>query len=562
MNTKLSYTFIITAIVVVTVFSGCSKDFLNTKIDTYETPSTIATDRATLFEFANATYVDIPNGFSALDNNFFAAASDDGQQTAKFSTNALLFNQGGLNPNSINIAAGEGFYKKMYDGIRSCNFFLNYSKNADALLSLNRDTVSDSVNYHRDELFIGWYRAEAHILRAFYYAQLIKRYGGVPLITNTLQQSDSLAVQRATYDQVVSFIVSEIDKYADSLQTDWATSNYSDQEGRFTKGAALALKSRVLLYAASPLHNPGNDVTKWQQAAAAAYAVIQLNQYSLDPNYGNYFTGNNALSSPETIFAVRMPASNDPEKENYPISTPGGSSGVCPTQNLVSAYEFIGTPDPSNPYANRDPRLAATVVVNGRNWNGRTIDEAPGGTDDMSLPNTSRTGYYLKKFLTDNLNLVQGGTASHTWIVFRYAEILLNYAEAMNEAYGPDNSNGYALTARQALEMVRNRASNSLSQVTATSQSEFRQAVHHERRVELAFEGFRYWDLLRWKEADVVLNQPVQGVSVTLNSNGSTFNYQVVNVASRVFTPAMYYFPFSHSEIINSHGAIVQNPGY
>ncbi|MGH2644447.1 MAG: RagB/SusD family nutrient uptake outer membrane protein, partial [Chitinophagaceae bacterium] len=510
MNIKFSYT-LISAVVIVIGFSGCSKNFLNTKIDTYETPATIATDRATLFDFANAMYVDIPNGFSALDNNFFAAASDDGQQTAKYATNALLFNQGGLNSNSINIAAGEGFYKNMYDGIRACNFFLNYSKNASTLLALNRDTVSDSVNYHRDELYTGWYRAEAHVLRAFYYAQLIKRYGGVPLITGTLENTDSLYVQRATYDQVVNFIVSEIDEYADSLQTDWATSIYSDQEGRFTKGAALALESRVLLFAASPLHNPGNDITKWQAAAAAAYAVIQLNQYSLDPNYGNYFTGNNALTSPETIFAVRMPASNSPEKANYPIATPGGNSGVCPTQNLVSAYEYIGTPDPSNPYANRDPRLAATVVVNGGNWNGRTMNEAPGGTDDMTLPNTSRTGYYLRKFLTDNLNLAQGGTASHTWVVFRYAEILLNYAEAMNEAYGPDNNNGYSLTASQALEMVRNRASTALPQVTAQSREAFRQAVQHERRVELAFEDFRYWDLLRWNEADSVLNQPVQG---------------------------------------------------
>lgn len=561
MNKKLSYTSVIFSIVFIAL-SGCSKDFLNTKIDTYETPSAIATDRATLFSFANAMYADIPNGFSALDNNFFASASDDGQQTAKYATNALLFNEGGLNPNSINMAAGEGFYKKMYDGIRACNFFLNYSEKAATFLSLNRDTVSDSVNYHRDIQFVRWYRAEAHVLRAFYYAQLIKRYGGVPLITSTLQNSDSMYVPRTPYDQIVSFIVSEINEYADSLQTDWVTSSYSDQAGRFTKGAALALKSRVLLFAASPLHNPENDLTKWQAAAAAAYAVIQLNQYSLDPDYGNYFSGNNALTSPETIYAIRMPASNTPEEENYPITTPGGNSGICPTQNLVSSYEYTGIPDPSNPYANRDPRLIATVVVNGSSWNGRTINETPGGADDMTLSNTSRTGYYLKKFLTDNLNLVQGGTASHTWIVFRYAEILLNYAEAMNEAFGPDNSNGYSLTAEQALEMVRNRASVSLPPVTGLSQSAFRQAVHHERRVELAFEGFRYWDLLRWNEADSVLNQPVQGVVVTQNQNGTTFNYQVINVANRVFTRAMYYFPFSHSEIVNSHGAIIQNPGY
>lgn len=547
---------------VVVILPACSKFSLNTKTDTYVTPATIATDRATLFSFANAFYADIPNGFTELDSNLFDAASDDAQQTAKYSTNVQLFNEGALNPGNIDMPAGEGFYKNMYDGIRAANFFLDYSKNAAAFLVLNRDTVDDVVNYTRDKLFIGWYRGEAHIARAFYYAELIRRYGGVPIIDSTLQRTDSMYYHRSSYDQVVSYIVSEIDKYADSLQLNWATSGYSDQLGRFTKGAALALKARVLLDAASPLHNPGNDVSEWQAAAAAANDLISLHLYSLDANYANYFTGNNATSSPETIFAKYMPASNQQEEANYPIATPGGRSGVTPTQNLVDQYEYIGAADPDNPYANRDPRLNATIVVNGSTWNGRTIDESPGGTDDMARANTSRTGYYLKKFLTDNLNLTQGGTAAHQWVIFRYAEVLLNYAEAMNEAYGPDNNNGYSLTARQALQLVRNRASTSLPTVTAASQSDFRQAVQHERRVELAFENFRYWDLLRWQQAQAVLSSPVQGVAVAKNANGTTFSYQVTDIAARVFPAAMYYFPFYQGEITNSKGSVQQNPGY
>lgn len=540
---------------------GCSKHFLDTKIDIYATPQTIITDRATLFGFANAFYVDLPNGFNALDNNLFAAATDDGQQTAQYSTTALLFNQGGLNPNSINMDAGSGFYKKMYDGIRAANFFLDYSTDYVAFLSLNRDTINEITNYTKDKLYIHWYRGEAHIARAFYYAQLIKRYGGVPLITQTLKNANHIDVPKASYQEVVDFIISEIDQYTDSLQQDWKSSAYSDQEGRFTQGAALALKARVLLYDASPLHNPENDLTKWRNAAAAADQVIALQRYSLDPNYGDYFTGDHALSSNETIFAIRQPAGNTPERLNYPISTPGGNSGMTPTQNLVSAYENLGYADPNNPYVNRDPRLAATIVLNGSTWNGRTIDESLGGSDDMTKPNTSRTGYYLKKFLTDNLNLVQNGTARHPWVVFRYAEILLDYAEAMNEAYGPDDNNGYSLTARQALQMVRDRASNNLANVTALSKDDFRTAVKHERRVELAFEGHRYWDLLRWKDAEFILNKSVMGVRVTKNTNGS-FNYQEVQVADRVFTQAMYYFPFSQSEIVNSGHVLIQNPGY
>ncbi len=542
--------------------SGCEKDFLDTKIDIYATPVTIATDRATLFSFANAFYASLPYGFTSLDNNLFAAASDEAQQTTVYNTNAQIFNQGGLNSNSIVMSSGSGTYKSLYDGIRAANFFLDYSKAWRSFIALNRDTVSDPTGYNKDKLFMGWYRGEAHIARAYYYSELAKRYGGVHLITQTLQQSDNIQVAKAGYDEVVNFIVSEVDKYKDSLQADWKTSSYSDQDGRFTQGAALAIKSRVLLYAASPLHNTTNDIEKWKAAAAAANDVIKLNHYSLDASYGAYFIANNTLTSSETIFAVRRPADNAPETRNYPISTPGGSSGVTPSHNLVSDYEYIGTPDAADPYKNRDPRLSASIVTNGSSWNGRTIDESAGGTDDMRKANTSKTGYYLKKFLTDNLNLVQGGTALHHWAIFRYAEILLNYAEAMNEAYGPDGlPSGYTLTARQALQMVRARASSSLPAVTITSVSAFRDVVKHERRIELAFEDHRYWDLLRWKDAETVLNQPIQGVSVTKSATGA-FSYQVFNAATRVFKSSMYYYPFSQSEIVNSNGLLVQNPGY
>lgn len=123
----------------------------------------------------------------------------------------------------------------------------------------------------------------------------------------------------------------------------------------------------MLLYAASPLHNPDKDIEKWKKAAAAAYEIIgnpNLN-YALDGNYGNYFQGNRSLTSTETIYVVRREQSNTMESNNYPIATPGGASGITPTQNLVEAYEYVGTPDAENPYANRDPRLTASIVTNG-----------------------------------------------------------------------------------------------------------------------------------------------------------------------------------------------------
>ena len=554
------YNLIISGVLLLTAL-GCQKSFLDTKYDTDLTPEDVATNRGTLTSFANQFYSQIQYGFTALDNNLFAAASDEAQQSAS-SSNAQIFNNGTLNPYNNPLS---GLYKTYFDGIRSANFFLDYSKNGNNLLALNRDTISDSLNYHLDIQNLVWYRAEAHIARAYYYMQLIKMFGGVPIITSTLQQASDEYIARSSYDSVVNYIVSEIDMYKNSLQVNWkTTSMYVNNDGRFSLGSALAIKARTLLYAASPLHNPTNDVTKWQSAASAANDLINapgLN-LALATGYQAYFTGANPLSNAETIFAVRVPVNNTPETQNYPIATPGGNSGICPTQNLVSDYEYTGVPNLTNPYTNRDPRLAASIVTNGSTWNSRVINEAPGGSDAMTVTHSSPTGYYLKKFLTDNINLVQGANAQNQWVVIRYAGILLDYAEAMNEAYGLNVvPTGYKYSARQALMLVRNRASASLPVITATSILDFRNVVKHERKIELAFEDQRYWDLLRWGDAKTVLNMPIQGLQIT--QNGSIFSYQVVNVATRIFNaPTNNYFPFAYSEIVNSKGTLVQNPGY
>ena len=556
---KYRYIYILLTGIVLTAL-GCKKDFLNTKIDTFYTPATVATNRATLFSFGNAFYTQLQSGYTALDNNLFAAASDEAQETLP-TTNTLIYNQGLLSASSN---PQNNLYKTYFDGIRAANFFLEYSANAHAILTLGRDTVVDATNYANDIQNVGWYRAEAHIARAYYYSELIKRWGGVPIVTSSLQNAPTEYIPRASYDSCVNYIVSEINNYKAGLNVNWRTNN-SNNDGRFYLGVALAIEARTLLYAASPLHNPTNDVTRWQKAAAAANAVITTPGLSFalyTGGYGNYFIGNTMLGNAETIFAVRGAAGNTQETQEYPITTPGGNSGVTPSNNLVADYEYIGPPVATNIYANRDPRLAATVVTNNSTWNGRTIDESAGGTDDLAITNTSKTGYYLKKFLTDNVNLVQGGTAQHQWVLYRYAEILLDYAEAMNEAYGPDNANGYTMTARQALKLVRARASASLPLVTVADVAGFRAAVKHERRIELAFEDHRYWDLLRWKDAGTVLNLPITGVQVSKVSPG-VFNYLTVNVATRSFNdPLNYYYPFSLTEIGNSKGTLTQNPGY
>ena len=549
---KLIFRSILATLCVGTM-AGCS-DFLDTSLDQNETGQSIETTLGTLWKFGNAFYTPITDGYTVLDSNLFAAASDEAQQT-KVLCDANYFNQGVINANLNPIS---NLYTNYYEGIRAANFFLDYTANGkgEYMIGMNRDTINDRPNYERDLASLHYYQAEAHIARAYYYSELIKQYGGVPIVES--QYAAGQFEPRSSYDDVVDYIVSEIDQYKDKLAVNW--DDYTERNGRFTLGAALAIKSRTLLYAASPRNNPNNDVTKWEAAAEAAYDLISNSElnYSLDSDYEAYFVGNRSLTSPETIYVVRRGMSNDMEKNNYPVATQGGASGVTPTQDLVEAYEWIDVEDPANPYANRDPRLEASIVTNGSTWNGRTIDQSAGAMDDMAQPNASRTGYYLKKFLTDNLNLTQGATAQHNWVVFRYAE-------AMNEAYGPDKygDRGYTLTAREALQMVRDRASMQLPEIEVAQDdvNAFREAVKHERRIELAFEDHRYWDLLRWKDAMVVLNQPVSGVKITKNGENN-WSYEKVEVAKRTFFEWNYYMPFTRSEVENSNNTLEQNPGY
>lgn len=542
--------------------------FLDTRIDTYTTADRVQTRYNTLWSFANAFYAPLQSGYTVLDNNLFAAASDEAVQTS-LESDVQYFNNGSIN-SSVNPLSY--LYDKYYEGIRAALFFLDYAEDGEMLLAQNRDTsgvtnMDNRISYQKDVRSLKWYRAEAHVALAYYYSELIKMYGGVPIITNTLDKEIAPGhIERSSYDQVVEHIVSLIDSQIDSLQEDWAThsDNVAARAGRFDKATAMAIKVRTLLYAASPRNNPEGAVEKWERAARAAADLLAFRNYSMpvNRNYGSYFVGANPLYDRETIYAIRMSAGNALEKANYPITTPGGNSGVTPTQNLVSSYEVVGSEDPVNPYNNRDPRLAATIVYNGCRWNGRDIDLASKGTDDMSTQNATRTGYYLRKFMTDNLNLQQNATAQHMWVLYRHAELLLNYAEAMNEAYGPDaKPEGYALSAREALAEVRNSASTSLPKVTATDKEQLRKAIKHERRVELAFEDHRYWDLIRWLDAEDVLNSTLEGVKISKTATGTPV-YRNTSVEDRTFLERNYYLPFAMSEVMNSDGTLTQNPGY
>lgn len=558
---KIKHILIFWSMTLAFMMPGCS-DFLNTKIDTSMVERDLETNRGALWALATTCYQNITYDFEILDGNLFAAVSDEAQQTSS-SGSVYYFNKGIINADVNPLSY---LYKNYYEGIRAAdNFYDMGVKKGKYLISLNRDTVRFVKQYHLDLRRLDYHLAESQIIKAYYYSELIKLYGEVAIVGDLSDNKNNVIKERVPYDKVVDYIVTLIDDNWNNLQDDWSNEEgFANFSGLFDKTAALALKARVLLYAASPLNNPSNDISKWKKAATAAHELITYKNYQLPENrdYRKLFIGNNPISSEEVIFAVRRPENNTMEIKNYPISTPGGHSGVTPSHNLVSAYEYIDTPDPDNPYANRDPRLNASIVVNDSWWNGRVIDQSHGATDDMRKSNTSKTGYYLKKFLTDDLNLIQNAKVQHQWIIYRYTEFFLNYAEAMNEAFGPDEMpSGYTMTAREALNKVRKSASTRLPLITTTDKNEFRNAVKHERRVELAFEGHRYWDLLRWKDAMDVLNKPITGVIVSKNDEGK-YNYNVVDVADRVFLERNYHFPFTRNEIVKSNGILKQNEGY
>ncbi len=257
---KTRYIFL--TILAATLTVSCDK-FLDTSLDLNASGETVETNRGTIWSFANAFYSPIIYGYSVIDGNLFAAASDEAQQTAA-SSNALYFNKGMLNE-SLNPLWT--YYNNCYEGIRAANFFLDYVADGKgiALLEKNRNLITDAASYARDVRSLNFYIAEAHVARAYYYAELIKMYGGVPIVEKTQQQSGGAFVERSTYEACVEYIVSEIDNWKDQLALNWNDDN--TREGRFTLGAALAIKARVLLYAASPLHNPSGDRAKWVRAA-------------------------------------------------------------------------------------------------------------------------------------------------------------------------------------------------------------------------------------------------------------------------------------------------------
>ena len=410
---------------------------------------------------------------------------------------------------------------------------------------------------------------ELRFLRAYFYFELFKTYGDVPLVTTTLPNAQANNVTRTPAAEIVKFIVDELDEIAPHLPLSYAT-EVGAEFGRANRVAAYALKARTLLYAASPLHN----VATWDEAAkACAYVIDNAADWGLKlSKYGDLW-GENAFFNSELIWGIGRGASNTFEMAHYPIGVENGSSGNCPSQSLVDQYEYQdngqtfaqrypGSIDLTqvNPYEGLDPRFALTVVKNGDEWptNGsqkKIIETFYGGFNASPKYGATSTGYYLRKYVdgaavTTADNQV---TRRHTWIIFRLGEFYLDYAEAVYNATGSANDKTYGMSANEAINVLRTRADVNMPKFTEDG-AEWVERYERERLVELAFENHRFWDVRRWKKGSQYFKEvQVAEISGSMQLTRST--------VKRQWDEKYNFYPIPQTEN-KKNPNLGQNPGW
>lgn len=508
-------------------------------------------------------YSYLPAGFNRIDGDFLDAATDDAVPSSTRS-NIQLFNNGQLTAANY----PDNNWTNCYTIIRKCNVFLSNI----GVVPIPADIMKRQV-------------AEAHFLRAFAYFELLKRYGGVPLVGDKVfSLDDNLNIPRNTFSDCVDYIAAECDLAAPGLPLGSALA--SGDFGRAPSEAALALKCRLLLYAASPLYNGGGvetnpqikvftgyptaDAARWQKVITAAEALISIGYYKLPAGtgasaYASVFT---TKINTDIIFAKQSANSTSIENANAPVGyvSPNTSNGrTSPTQNFLNAFPnadgsaYTGSSTGLTQYTGRDPRLQAIIFYNGVTWLSRPVQTFEGAPDKPNVPlkTQTRTSYYLRKFMADFSTATNYSNQSHNFPYFRYAEVLLNYAEALNEV-------GRTEDAVKQLTLVRARAGitpgtgNRYGIKVGISQADLRDLIRNDRRIELSFEEHRFWDLRRWKLGSVLANT-LQGLQLT--PNGTSYDVQTVDVATPVFQDKYYHMPIPYNEIVKD-SKLVQNEGY
>lgn len=521
---------------------SCKKDFLNLAPNENITEEQAFSTMIQTENFANNIYSVLPTPQTRITSTPYDALSDEGYPT--YSANSIVFNGGGYGPTNVTNFIGN-VWRNSYVGVRKANILLE-----------KLPTVPNL--YPEDEETRKRLKGEALFMRAFLYFDILKIFGRFPIIDRPLTVNDELRLKRNTYDECVAFILKDLNEAIPLLPVTYAATNLL---GRANGAMCMALKSRLLLYAASPLNS--EDVTaKWQAAAVAAKEVIDLNQFSLYnalPNRAdNYKAIFNVFANNEVIWFRNIGNNKNYETYYYPPGLSGWGN-FTPTQNFVDEFQMANGLDisdpasgynPAKPYIGREPRFYASVWYNGSVARGVTIQTYPGGNSGINGgTNNTKTGYYLRKFVDENVSLTTGSGRQAMSIWFRLAEMYLNYAEASNEANSTPSADPLIYS---YVNTIRTRAG--LPDLpTGLSKEQMRLAIRHERRIELCFEEHRFFDDRRWK---LTFGGDIK--AITWNSTSTAYTISVAQ--NRPFSEKMWYMPIPQSEIDVMR--IEQNPGW
>ena len=584
------------------IFGG----FLDKQPSNELTEEEVFSQWTTTREFHFDTYNFLRHGACRINNSWMDAATDLAETSYASGGTRTSFNIGNYYASG---AATEltDTWEHYYRGIRKCNMLL---KNIDDVPKATDDSEEAHATYVKQ------YKAEAHFLRAYFYWEMFLRYGPVPLVTDVLDPDGDLLSNYTTRpslkEYVVDFILKELKDCEEGLM-DKATSAESGNPGRISQPMARALYSRVMLYMASDRFRSESGIS-WQQAADAAQSFMT--------DYGTLYGLYTTDTDPKTCYTNAILKNAHDEKNNETIfwrndvavgwgaiynDTPvgeGGNGGLCPSQNLVDMYDmangqspfssydetgapvYNGTATPAinnasgyksnDPYSNRDPRLAATVLYNGVNWGNGIINVLKGQRDNpQGNANATPTGYYTRKYIPEViLNNNHTGSNYRNWIIIRYAEILLSYAEALNNLTGPHtvelDGQPYTMSRdkeeiKKAFNQVRYRAG--LPGLTANqlnSTPEVQKQIERERMVEFLWENRRFYDVRRWGIYEETEQEPIRG----MNPDGATKEtyYQRVIPSSssfltRVVDKRSVWVPIPRNEM-RRLPSLDQNPGY
>ena len=526
-------------------------------------------------KLVNDIYAQLTNGFENNWNGALLASATDEASYALINSGIHTFYNGGWSANN----PIPDYWKNNYTAIHEANSFLEKLDKID--LSDYIYSVTEGTSYEELRARFELFPYEIRALRAYYYFELVRTYGDVPLVLSTLTINEANNVEPTPADEIFSFIVSECDAIAEYLPISYRE-EMSQHLGRTSRPFVMALKARALLYAASPLFNATGDLDKWKLAAEAnKYVIDHAGEWGIKMGTYAALWGNDSFTNSEMIFVIAKTADNTFERQNYPVGIEGGSSGNCPTQSLVDQYEYQSGENAGktfgevhggqvnvtseHPYDNLDPRFAMTVVKNGDFWplnanQQREIQCYNTGFNAAPKVNATPTGYYLRKYVDGNSDLTPNVNSQfrHAWIVMRLSEFYLNYAECIYNITGnADDQGEFGLSANEAINKVRGRSDVQMPPF-AGNPADFITRYERERLVEFAFEDHRFWDVRRWKKGSQYFGS-VYAADIERQANGNIILTR--KKLTRVWDEKYNLFPIPYSERMKNP-KLTQNPGW